>query len=106
MFRHVVVFRCKPGTSDQQMDAIERGLTELPARPPEMRSYAYGRDVGMREGNGDFAVVAEFDDVPRLAGLRAGRGAPARDRAADRPGHRRAPRGPAPSPLIGTLLRL
>ena len=62
MFRHVVVFRFKPGTSDQQVDAIERGLAGLPARLPEMRSYAYGRDLGIREGNGDFAVVAEFDD--------------------------------------------
>jgi hypothetical protein len=62
MFRHVVVFRFKPGTSDQQVDAIERGLAGLPGRLPEMRSYTYGRDLGMREGNGDFAVVAEFDD--------------------------------------------
>jgi hypothetical protein len=62
MLRHVVVFRFKPGTSDQQVDEIERGLAGLPAPLPETRSYAYGRDLGMREGNGDFAVVAEFDD--------------------------------------------
>ena len=39
-----------------------RGLAALPARLPEMRSYVYGRDLGIVEGNGDFAVVAEFDD--------------------------------------------
>src|SRR6478735_4883731 len=62
MFSHIAVFRFKPGTTDQQVDAIERGLAGLPARLPEMRSYAYGRDLRIVEGNGDFAVVAEFDD--------------------------------------------
>jgi hypothetical protein len=64
MFCHVVVFRFKPGTSEKQVDEIERALGRLPARLPDMRSYAYGRDVGLLEGNGDFAVVAEFDDEP------------------------------------------
>ena len=63
MFSHVVVFRFKPGTSVQQVDAIERGLAGLPARLPDMRSYRYGRDLGIRDGNCDFAVVAEFDDA-------------------------------------------
>ena len=48
MFSHVVVFRFKPGTSDQHVDEIERGLAGLPTRLPDMRSYAYGRDLGMR----------------------------------------------------------
>jgi heme-degrading monooxygenase HmoA len=62
MFSHVVVFRFKPCTTDQQVDAIEQGMAGLPARLPGMRSYAFGRDLGIVEGNGDFAVVAEFDD--------------------------------------------
>jgi hypothetical protein len=33
MFRHVVVFRFKPGTSDQQVDEIERGVANLAKRP-------------------------------------------------------------------------
>jgi hypothetical protein len=62
MLRHVAVFRWKPGTTDEQVQAIEQGLAALPARLPQLRAYAYGRDAGLREGNADFAVVADFDD--------------------------------------------
>jgi hypothetical protein len=42
--------------------AIEQGLATLRGRLPTLRAYAFGRDVGLREGNADFAVVADFDD--------------------------------------------
>ncbi|MGZ4431455.1 MAG: Dabb family protein [Gaiellales bacterium] len=35
---------------------------ELPGLIPELRRYAFGPDAGLREGNADFAVVAEVDD--------------------------------------------
>jgi len=62
MLRHIAVFRWKAGTTEEQVHAIEQGLAALPARLPQMRAYAFGRDLGMREGNADFAVVADFDD--------------------------------------------
>jgi stress responsive alpha/beta barrel protein len=62
MLRHIVVFRWKAGTTDEQIDALERGLAGLPGRLPQLRAYAYGRDLGLREGNADFAIVADFDD--------------------------------------------
>jgi hypothetical protein len=62
MLRHIAVFRWKAGTTDEQVDAIERGLTALRGRLPMLRAYAFGRDQGLRGGNADFAVVADFDD--------------------------------------------
>ena len=62
MFRHVVLFRWKPGTGAAELAALERALAELPAQVPEIESYRYGRDAGLTEGNFDFAIVAEFAD--------------------------------------------
>ncbi|HET6849650.1 MAG TPA: Dabb family protein [Gaiellales bacterium] len=62
MLRHVAVFRWKDGTTDEQVEMIERGLAALSARLPQLRAYAFGRDLGLREGNADFAIVADFDD--------------------------------------------
>ena len=62
MVRHIAVFRWKPGTTDEQVRAIEQALAALPERIPELRGYAYGPDLGLREGNADFAIVADLDD--------------------------------------------
>jgi len=62
MLRHVAGFRWKAGTTDAQVQAIEQGLAALPGRLPQLRAYSFGRDAGLREGNADFAVVADFDD--------------------------------------------
>lgn len=62
-FRHVVMFRWKPGTSAAQLAELERGLQALPAQVPEIRSYRYGADARAAEGNFDFAIVADFADV-------------------------------------------
>lgn len=61
--RHVVMFRWKAGTSEETTSAIVAALGELPGLIPELRSYHFGADAGVREGNYDFAVVAEFDSV-------------------------------------------
>jgi hypothetical protein len=76
--RHVVVFRWKAGTTDAQVDAIVTALRALPAQIPELRGYHVGPDLGLVEGNGDFAVVADVDDVDAWAVYR------------DHPAHRKA----------------
>ncbi len=63
MIRHVVLF-----TWDDEMTAeMERQLAaELTALAPKLaglRSYHAGPDAGIRTGNVDFAVVADFDDA-------------------------------------------
>ena len=54
MFRHVVVFRFKPGTSDQQVDAIERGNYEVSRR----RALAIVAQLE-RDGVPRSAIIAE-----------------------------------------------
>jgi hypothetical protein len=62
VFRHVVLFRWKPGTPAAELTALERALAELPGQVAEIRSYRFGRDAGLFPGNFDFAIVAEFAD--------------------------------------------
>ena len=62
MLRHVVLFRWKDGTTDEQVAAIADGLSGLPAAIPEIAGYRFGRDAGLVEGNFDFGIVADFAD--------------------------------------------
>jgi hypothetical protein len=63
MIRHVVLFRW----DDEMTEAIEQQvIDELNAfapGQPGVRAYRAGPDAGIVEGNWDFAVVGEFDDV-------------------------------------------
>ena len=62
-FRHVVLFRWKPGTTAAQLETLERALAALPQQIPEIASYRFGRDAAQVNGNFDFAIVADFADV-------------------------------------------
>lgn len=62
MFRHVVLFRWKPDASETGKESVRAGLAELPGAIPQIRSYQFGDDAGVAEGNFDFAVVADFDN--------------------------------------------
>ena len=63
MFRHVVMMRWSPGTTSADVNAIVEALGGLPAAIAELRDYRFGHDVGINEGNFDFAVVADFADA-------------------------------------------
>lgn len=63
MFRHVVVLRWVAGVTPEQRAALESRLAALPGRIPEIRSYKFGNDALMNEGNFDLAIVADFDNV-------------------------------------------
>ena len=60
MIRHAVMFRFKPGTTPADISAIVEGLGGLPRAIPEIAAYQFGRDIGVNDGNFDFAVVADF----------------------------------------------
>ena len=62
MFRHVVLLRWKPEATAEQRSHVESGLAGLPSLIPEIRSYVFGADAHVSEGNFDLAVVADFDD--------------------------------------------
>jgi hypothetical protein len=63
MLHHVVTFDLKPDAPADQVAQIATALEALAASLPEVRSLAIGSDLGLREGNASFAVVATFDDV-------------------------------------------
>ena len=63
MFRHVVMMRWTPEATAEQRSAVQSGLVALPEVIPEIREYTVGSDARINEGNFDFVVVADFDDV-------------------------------------------
>ena len=69
MIRHVVTFIWNDETTPDDVDEIVQRLRALPALIPELRAYHVGPDIGIG-GNGDFAVVADFDDIAAYEGYR------------------------------------
>jgi Stress responsive A/B Barrel Domain len=63
VFRHVVMFAFKDGTTEVQKEALAAALHQLPELIPEIRSYCFGRDLGLRDDNYDFVLTADFDDA-------------------------------------------
>jgi hypothetical protein len=63
VIRHVALLTFVDGATEEQVRAIEEALSTLPARLPQLRAYAIGRDLGINAGNASFAVVAEFANV-------------------------------------------
>jgi hypothetical protein len=62
VIRHLSILTFVDDASAAQIEAIETALASLPGRLP-MARYAYGRDLGMNEGNASFGIVADFDRV-------------------------------------------
>ncbi len=62
MFRHVVLMTWQDGVREEQVRSVLDGLRSLPGEIPEIRSYSFGTDAAVAEGNADLAVVADFDD--------------------------------------------
>jgi hypothetical protein len=60
---HVALFTWRPGTTDGQVVELKEGLAALPGLIPEIQAYRFGSDAGLKEGNVDFAVVADFESV-------------------------------------------
>lgn len=63
MIRHVVLFTWTEGMTREKEAQFTAELTALAATLPVVRSYHPGPDAGVIEGNFDYAVVADFDDV-------------------------------------------
>lgn len=65
---HMAVFHWFDSVTDEQIDALCGDLAKIPAVIDGVRNYRFGRDLGLRNGNFDFGVVAELDgpeDVDR-----------------------------------------
>jgi hypothetical protein len=59
MIRHVSIFTVKEGAD---LAAIIRALDQLRDRVPGPVASSYGRDLGLRQGNGAFATCFDFAD--------------------------------------------
>jgi hypothetical protein len=59
MIRHVSVFTLKEGADVARVRAAVDLLVE---RVPGAVAYAYGSDLGLRAGNGGFALSFDFPD--------------------------------------------
>jgi hypothetical protein len=57
------MFRFRPETTPADVAAIVAGLNGLPAAIPAIAAYRFGADLGINDGNFDFAVVADFADT-------------------------------------------
>jgi len=63
MFRHVVMFKWRPGTGPAEVENVRRRLDELPRSIPAISVYRHGPDAGVNSGNFDYVVVGDFADV-------------------------------------------
>lgn len=68
MIRHIAMFRLKADAPEGTLRSLEEGLAHLAATIPEISRYTYGGDLGLRSGNFDLAVVADFQDAEAFAG--------------------------------------
>jgi len=70
MIRHVVLFTWDDEMTDELERQFAAELTALAPRLKGLLSYHAGSDLGLVEGNFDFAVVADFEDAESYLGYR------------------------------------
>ena len=66
MIMHLVTLTWRSGVTNDDVVAVIEGLTSLPGQIPELLSYNFGPDLGLRDGNADFAVAAVLDSPEAL----------------------------------------
>jgi Stress responsive A/B Barrel Domain len=62
MIRHIVLLNWKENTERSAIDKVTEAFASLPSRIPEIRSYQFGPDLEIYEGNADYVLVADFDN--------------------------------------------
>ncbi|MGI8723233.1 MAG: Dabb family protein [Geodermatophilaceae bacterium] len=63
---HLVTFSWRRDVTNDDVVSVIEGLSSLPAQIPELLSYRFGPDLGLREGNADFAVAAVLESPDSL----------------------------------------
>jgi hypothetical protein len=66
MIRNVVLAKLKPGYDTVEVAQIQEGLRNM--NLPGTQRYTIGDDAGLRDGNWDFIIVADFSDVAAYRG--------------------------------------
>lgn len=62
----MVLFRWKSEATAEDVSKVEAALHQLPSKIPCIQGYRFGRDLGVQDGNADFALVADFTDEEAL----------------------------------------
>ena len=57
------MFRWTPDATQEQKQRVTAELSRLPALLPVLRAYRMGADLGINEGNFEWAAAADFDDL-------------------------------------------
>lgn len=60
--RHVVLIRFDPDATADQLAAFLSGLDELPGIVGTTTAYRHGPDLGIDDGNHDYAIIGDFAD--------------------------------------------
>jgi Stress responsive A/B Barrel Domain len=61
MIVHTVEFRWNDSVTDAALDDLEDALREFVQLVSGVRSYRFGRNLNLRPGTADFALVAYFE---------------------------------------------
>jgi hypothetical protein len=57
------MFTWKPEATEEQIKRVPAELARLPSVIPSLKAYSMGTDIGVNEGNWQFVIVADFDDL-------------------------------------------
>lgn len=63
MLMHCVTVTFTASTTDEQIESFRKGAEHLAQTITLAKSYRHGRDLGQRQGNAHYAIVAEFESV-------------------------------------------
>ena len=63
MIRHMVMFRWTEDATEEQKKQVAAEVARLPSLVPSLRVLRAGQDLGINEGNFDFAAAVDFDDA-------------------------------------------
>ncbi|MGH9213328.1 MAG: Dabb family protein [Acidimicrobiales bacterium] len=61
--RHIVLFRFREGTTEEQIARLSSGLSALPEAIGQIRAYRHGPDAGITDTAWDYAVIGDFDSA-------------------------------------------
>lgn len=62
MVTHVVIFTWRAGVTSEQIDAFADAMSRMATGFSETATIRHGRDLAYRPGNGDYAMIATFED--------------------------------------------
>ena len=66
MILHNVVYAWAPGTSDADVDRLERDLRQIAGTVDGLLTFETARDGRYRDGSADFSIIATFRDEEAL----------------------------------------